>query len=365
MSEKLRVCVVGMEFGSTFMPAFVAHPDVASVGICDTNLNTLRAAGDRFNIAIENRHGTLDAVLDSGAYDAVALFTPIPDHAAHSIAVMEHHMHCACAVPMATTVEDLKRISEVRRQTGRTYMMMETSLYTPEFQLVQDLYRAGEFGEIQFMRGVWHNNLENHPRYWHGLPPMHYITHPISPMLRLAGRKVKEVACYGSGAMRPALTEVYGNPYPVETAIFQLGDEAISGKVKPKGDAGRPLAIEVTSIVIETALQNKETFDLWGTRQSFTWSTFYDDKHAFIRVWPAREGGPKSSPNTVFRFDAPSAHDRLPRELHWVSHRQPQPHLVHEFVRACLEGRESEIDVDEAAAYTEPGLRAHQAAMKM
>lgn len=364
MSDRLRVAVVGMEFGATFMPAMRAHPGVAYVGICDTNPRTLREAGARFGVPESRRHPNLDAVLASREYDAVALFTPIPDHAAHSIAVMEAGLHCACAVPMATMLEDMKRIADVRQRTGCTYMMMETSLYTPEFLMVQDLYRAGEFGEIQFMRGVWHNNLENHPGYWHGLPPMHYITHPISPMLRLAGRRVKNVASFGSGDMREEMKEVYGNPYPVETSIFQLGSDPISGKVKPVGDASRPLSIEVTSIVLETALQNKETFDLWGTKQSFTWRTFYDDKNALIRVWQAREGGPKSSPNTVFRFDAPSAHDRLPRELHWVGNREPQPHLVHEFVRACLEHRESEIDVEEAQAYSAPGVFAHAIAMK-
>jgi predicted dehydrogenase len=363
MAEKLRVCLVGLEFGSTFMSSLVAQPDVIGLGVCDTNLATLQKVGNRFSIPAENRHPSLEAVLDSNAYDAVVLFTPIPDHAQQAVAMMEAGLHCACAVPMATTVEDLRRITEVRRQTGRTYMMMETSLYTPEFLMVQDLHRAREFGELQIMRGVWHCNLENHPRYWHGLPPMHYITHPLAPMLKLAGRKVAKVACFGSGAMRKQLHEVYGNPYPVETAIFQLGGDAVSSKIKPRGDAGRPLAVEVTSIIIETALQNKETFDLWGTRQSFTWATFYDDKHALIRIWPAREGGPKSSANTVFRFEAPSDVDRLPAAMRGLGPGSPQAHLIHEFVRACLEGRESEIDVDEAAAYTEPGLLAHKAAM--
>jgi predicted dehydrogenase len=364
MPEKLRVAVVGLAFGGTFMEAFVAHPDVAEVGVCDVEPRVLKAAGDRFRIPADRQHADLDDVLASQRYDAIALFTPIPDHAAHCITAMEAGLHCACAVPMATNLKNLARISKVRRKTGRTYMMMETSLYTPDFLMVQDLHRAGEFGQLQFMRGVWHNNLENHPRYWHGLPPMHYITHPISPMLKLAGRRVAKVACFGSGDMRPALKKVYGNPYPAETAIFQLGDQPISRKVKPGPGRTRPLAIEVTCINIETALQNKETFDLWGTKQSFTWGTFHGDKHALTRIWPARTGGPKSSRSTTFRFDAPSAHDRLPRELWNVNPSHPQPHLVHEFVRACLEGRESEIDVDEASAYCEPGIQAHAHAMK-
>ena len=47
------------------------------------------------------------------------------------------------------------------------------------------------------------------------------------------------VHCFGSGCMRDELVQNYGNPYPVETAIFQLGD----GKV----------AADVTRSLFETA----------------------------------------------------------------------------------------------------------------
>jgi predicted dehydrogenase len=291
----------------------------------------------------------LDDVLDSGDYDAIALFTPIPDHARHVLQVLDAGLHCACAVPMTTTLEDIERVVAAQRRTGLVYMMMETSAATPEFFFLQQLIAAGEMGKLQFLRGVWHNNLENHPGYWQGLPPMHYITHPLGPLLALSGKSVRRVCCFGSGAMRQELHEIYGNPYPIETAIFKLRDS--------------DLTTQITSIVIETALQNKETFDLWGTKQSFTWATFRDDRHALTRMQPVWQDGPRSVRHTVFRFDAPSADERLPAPMRDIQPRRPHPHLVHEFVRAIVEGRQPWIDAPTAANWTAPGICAHQSAM--
>lgn len=345
VASKVRVAVVGLEFGRGFAAAFARHPDVEYVGLCDLNPDTLKEVGDRLSIA--RRHSSLDEVIASRDYDAVALFTAIPDHAQQAQRVLAAGKHCACAVPMATTLQDIHAIIDARRKANRVYMMMETSLYTPEMFFVQDLLNAGELGRIQFVQGVWFNNLENHPRYWHGIPPMHYITHPVSPLLKIAKAGAQSVCCLGSGTMRPQLQEVYGNPHPIQSAIFRL--------------RGCAAAMQITSITIETALQNKETFDVFGSKQSFKWATFHDDKHALVRIHPALPGGPKSSPNTVMRFTPPSGNDRLPRTMReglWG----PAAHLVHEFVRAIVESRPSAIDVVEAATYTAPGLCAHESA---
>ena len=49
-------------------------------------------------------------VLKDETIDAVHLVTPIPLHADQSVAVLESGKHCACTVPMATSLEDIRRI---------------------------------------------------------------------------------------------------------------------------------------------------------------------------------------------------------------------------------------------------------------
>ena len=76
------------------------------------------------------------------------------------------------------------------------------------------MQRKGELGRIQFLRGAHYQDMEHWPPYWLGLPPMHYATHAVSPVLALAGMQAKAVHCFGSGVMRAELHEQYGNPYP-------------------------------------------------------------------------------------------------------------------------------------------------------
>lgn len=343
----LRVAVVGLEFGGGFVGPFAAHPDVAAVGVCDVNPATLARVADRWGL--QRRHADWRETLGR-EYDAVALFTPIPQHAEQVLAVLDAGQHCACAVPMATTLEDLRAIVAAQRRSGRVYMMMETSLYSAEFLFVEQLVRDGDLGRLQLLQGRFHMNLENHPAYWHGLPPMHYSTHPVSPMLALAGTRAEAVSCVGSGTMREELHVPYGNPFPVETAHLKLFDSDV--------------AVQVTSIHYETALQMKESFDVYGNRQSFTWKTFWDDRHALIRLHPHVEGGPKHAPMTVFRMEVPGTSDRLPAPLRAFGPNVPQAHLVHEFVRSIVEQRRPRIDAVTAANWTAPGLCAHRSAME-
>lgn len=343
----LRIAVVGLEFGRNFLPSYLAHPHVGEVGICDVDPATLGKVAEQFGIT--DRHTSLKQVIESGQYDAVNLFTPIPQHAEQAVAALDAGLHVASAVPMATSIDDLRAIVAAQKRSGRNYMMMETSAATDEFFYVRDMLEAGDLGRIQFMRGRFYHNLENHPRYWHGLPPMHYITHPLGPILALAKTRVASVCCFGSGSMREALHEEYGNPYPVQTAIFRLHESDI--------------AVEVTSITFETAVQPKETFDLYGSRRSFVWANFYGEDHALLEWHEPRPNGPKTGPHTLYRMKARRAHDRLPEALRRVMPAGPYPQLVDEFVMSIVEARSPRIDAITAADWTAPGLCAHESAM--
>ena len=114
------------------------------------------------------------------------LVTPIPLHAAQSVAVLKAGKHCACTVPMATSIADLKAIVAAQRESGKNYMGMETAVYTRRFLHVREMKAKGEIGRIQFLRGAHYQDMEYWPPYWMGLPPMHYATHAVSPVLALA-----------------------------------------------------------------------------------------------------------------------------------------------------------------------------------
>src|SRR5262245_29058545 len=126
--KKIRVAIVGLGFGAEFIQIYQAHPNAEMVAICRRTKKELDACGDKFGI--KTRYADFDELIKDPNIDAVHINSPIPDHAAQSLAALNAGKHVACTVPMATSIEDCKKIVETQRKTGKVYMMMETVVYS-------------------------------------------------------------------------------------------------------------------------------------------------------------------------------------------------------------------------------------------
>lgn len=362
--DHINVALVGLGFGAEFAPIYLHHPCVDEVAICDTNAESLDRVGDRFRI--DQRFTDLDSILGDDRFDAVHLVTPIPLHGVQSLAVLNAGKHCACTVPMATTIDDLRAIVDASRRADRNYMMMETAVYTREFLYVREMYRRGDFGHVQFLRGAHYQDMENWPDYWMGLPPMWYATHAVAPLLALMEKRVTKAHCLGSGTMRGELERRYGNPYPIETALFEF--------------EGDHLVAEVTRSLFQTSRDYTESFTVYGENATYEWQQVEAEKPVVFRLGPLRPG--RGRPVTSERVEPPDRLDLLPAEiarftqrgvydasdphlsfLHGGGHGGSHPHLVHEFVSSIIEQRRPRIDAVMAADWTAPGICAHMSAM--
>ena len=337
---------------------------MASVAICDSDPERLESVAGIFDV--RETFADVEEVIASPDFNAVHLNTGIPDHAKQTLSVLESGKHCACAVPMATAIEDLRAIVDVERRTGLNYMMMETSVYTRPFLHASDLLDKGEFGRVQFLRGAHYQDMEGWPPYWAGLPPMWYATHAISPLLALSKSRAVRVHGFGSGEMREELRRPYDNPFPIETAIFQLESPGLS--------------VEVTRSLFDCARPYMESFTVYGENACYEWQM--EDEHPLLfRMSPVIPGRPRSA--TAERAEPPDRADRLPAPLRRFTqtfllgtdekhlsveqgggHHGSHPHLVHEFVSSILERRKPAIDGVTGANWTAAGICAHESAMK-
>lgn len=373
MSQKVRVAVVGLGFGAEFVPIYLHHPDVQSVAICDADGARLRRVlqsfsrsqrADRFGV--ERQFGDLEEVLRSDEVDAVHLITGIPDHARQARAVLEAGKHCACTVPMGTSIEELQALVAAQQRTGLNYMMMETAVYTRQFLYARALQEQGEFGRLQFLRGAHYQDMECWPPYWAGLPPMWYATHAISPLLALAETRAVGVCCLGSGEMRDELRQQYGNPYPIETAIYEL--------------AAPGLCAEVTRSLFHCARPYMESFTVYGENACYEWQMEGEPPMLF-RMSPVAPGSKRTLaveqpeppdradllPPAVGRFTKRFVYGQDERHLSFEQgggHHGSHPHLVHEFVRSIVEQRRPWIDAVTAANWTAAGICAHESALR-
>lgn len=351
--NQICIAVTGLGFGAEFVPIYQRHPDVREVVLCDPASDRLRDVGDR--CGIRRRFADLDALLDAPDIDAVHLLTPLFFHADQAIRVLQAGKHCACAVTMGVSLDELRSVLAAQRASGKNYMMMETVVYSREFLFVKDLYDRGELGDLTFLRGVYFQDVEGRPAYWQSVPPMHYATHAVAPLLALTGTRATHVHCLGSGLLSPHLQQPGANPFRLESALFRLENP--------------PVAAEVTRSWFETARPYIEGFHVYGTKMGFEWSPLHGDQPSLFTLGDERT--PYGRPVDVTRPILPDYADRLPPELREFTryetdgaHGGSHPHLAHEFVRSIVENRPPTIDAVTAANWTAPGLCAHESALR-
>jgi len=367
MGRKLNVALVGLGFGGAFAGIYKQHPDVNEIGIYDTDKELMKKVSE--HTGIDKCYGSYDEILCDKSLDAVHLVTPIHMHEEQTVQVLESGKHCACTVPMATSLEGIRRITEATRKSGKNYMMMETTLYTYQFFYVTEMIKQGKIGKIQFLRGTHYQDMANWPDYWMGLPPMWYGTHAIGPITVLSGSRVKRVNCFGSGTMDESLHKQYGNPFPIESALFEFENGL-------KGEATRSL--------FETARVYQEGLFVYGSEGCFEWG-FKDNDSPYITTAIPAEDGKRGGSCITEIIDLPNYHQTLPHEIQQFTvggnydplnpqeslvkgsgggHHGSHPHLVHEFVRSIIENRKPWIDEVLSANITASGICAHESAMK-
>jgi len=365
---KLNIAVVGLGFGGAFAKIYRHHPSVNMVGIYDTSESLTQQVATE--LGIDKIYASFEDILADKNVDAVHLVTPIPLHEEQTVATINAGKHCACTVPMAISLDGIKRITDAVKQSGKNYMMMETTLYTYQFFYIQQLLQNGELGNIQFMRGSHYQDMTGWPDYWMGLPPMYYGTHAIGPMVALSGSRIEKVFCYGSGTMDKSLHAQYGNPFPVQSALFAFENGL-------KGEATRTL--------FEVAREYQEGLHVYGSKASFEWG-FKDRDDPFLTVYDPQAHAGRGKrvvsqalempnyahllPGPIQRFTVGDAQfDPLDPQLSLSKgkgggHHGSHPHMCHEFISSILENRKAWIDEAMAANITAAGICAHDSAMQ-
>lgn len=359
--KKFRAAIVGLGFGAEFIPIYQNHPLAEMHAICQRDRKRLDAVGKTFGI--DKRYTSYADLLRDKDVDFVHINTPIPDHARMTLQALEAGKHVACTVPMATSVEDCRRIVEACERTGRKYMMMETVVYSREFLFLQELLRKGELGKLQFLQASHQQDMDGWPGYWPGLPPMYYATHCVGPVLGLPRKDAEYVSCFGSGTIRNEMAGIYGSPFAVETAHVKLRHSDLSARI-------------IRSL-FDVARQYRESIDVYGDKKAFEWPLIEGEK-AVIHVAkrpeheiPERVEVPDFAhllPEGIRKFTTKGVYDLAGNEhlsfTQGGGHGGSHPHLAHEWLMALAEDRDAWPNARQSANWTCVGILAHESAMQ-
>lgn len=360
-TQRVRVAIIGLGFGSEFIPIYQRHPNAEMYAICQRDPTKLQQIGDAFKV--EKRYTKFDEVLADPQVDFVHINSPIPDHAPMTIAALMAGKHVMCTVPMATTIDDCRAIVELVQKTGLKYMMAETVVFAREYLFVKEMYDKGELGKVQFLQASHQQDMDGWPNYWPGLPPMHYATHCVGPCMALTNAEAEYVSCFGSGTIRQELIGKYHSPFAVETCHIKFRNSDLTARIYRS--------------LFDTARQYRESFDVYGSKKAFEWQLVEGEDPVLHTAKRAEHEIPE-------RVKVPDYAHRLPEGIRMFTtkgvydmaenthlsftqgggHGGSHPHLVHEFVSALVEGRDPYPNAVQSANWTCVGICAHESALK-
>jgi len=351
--ERINVAVVGLEFGAEFIPIYQKHPRAHMYAICRRDRAKLDQVGDAFGVEV--RYQDYEAVLRDQNVDLVHINTPLQFHADHVCAALEAGKHVGCTIPMATSVEDCRRIVDTQRKTGLTYMMMETVVYGREFLFIRELYRSGQLGKIQFIRSSHQQDMTGWPAYWEGMPPMYNATHAISPALALCGHDAEYVQCLGSGTIYERMHKQYSSPFAIESTHIKF--------------RGSDVGAEVTRHLWATARQYRESFDVYGSIRAFEWTQIEGEDHVLhLGERPERVKVPDFAhllPPEIQSFTTGGVFDKEAHRsfVQGGGHGGSHPHLAHQLLMAASGETPAYPNAVQAANITCAGILSHQSAL--
>jgi predicted dehydrogenase len=364
--DPITIAVAGLGFGQDFVPIYLCHPDVGRVVLVEPDLDRRQSVANRFGL--DCGYADIADALADDTIDAIHILAPVPTHADLAVSALDAGKHVACAVPMATTLEDLERVIAAQEGSGRNYMMMETTVYSREYQTIRELYRQDAFGPLTLYRGYHIQQLDGFPVYWQGFPPMHYITHALSPLLALLETRATAVRCRGAGTLSAdRRSGGFDNPYPTEVGLFTLADSDVLA--------------DITMSFFQTARSYIEGLSLYGERLGVEWPI---DNTGPLSVYEMSGPADGSRGNTVATREIDPQNDITglteelvrfvrPGEIRFpgtpapvptgAGHGGSHPFLVDEFVGSIVQQRKPMIDARTAARWTAPGICAHRSAL--
>ena len=347
----MHVAIVGLGFGHAFVPIYSAHPLVGKVSVCDLNEYVVNKVKQEFGL--DSSVETLEQVLQDPTIDAVHLLSPLPLHASQSTQILSAGKHCACAVTMGLTLGDVSQVLTAAKQSGKSYMMMETGAFSREYFYAKQMRDQGALGKVNFARGDYYQDLEApYPAYWRSVPPMKYATHCLGPILSLLETKAESVSCVGAGRLRSDISDDPANPFPMQVAHFRLKDS----------DA----VVQINRAWYQAAHSYVESFSMIGELSSFEWNQLESEGPVIHKLAPVQSEYRWRDVETT-RVEVPYRPDLLPPELTRFAdggHGGSHPHLVHEFLTSVHEDRPSLVNEDVAANWTAAGICAHESSLR-
>lgn len=188
MVKPVRVGIVGLGRGMSFVEQSQPSAGMELVALCDTWEERLQEVGQKHSVTTYTDY---DEFLEHDM-DAVILANYFHEHAPLAIKALQAGKHVMSETAAClTAAEGVALVREVER-SGLIYMLADQYPFMGFNQEMRRLYRAGEVGKLQYGEGEYIHPMSarfvnsisvgvDHWRNW--LPATYYCSHALAPLM--------------------------------------------------------------------------------------------------------------------------------------------------------------------------------------
>jgi predicted dehydrogenase len=344
----VNVGVVGLGQGRSHLSAFQALEQSRVIAVADLQPELRASISDEYEV--ETRYETIEQLLADDRIDLVVIATPDHWHGRHAIMALEGGKHVLSEIPMATRLDEVRRILELTRTSGLKYHMGNQVRYAHCLQDVKRLNDAGDMGEIFYGEGEYLHNMEE------------IAGQRSSDHWRVAG-EVRQTTLLGGG------------PHALDTVRWLMGAEFLktsafhSAQKTRWGTTHNTVAIFLAASGATAKVTTGYAmirpyclyFSTYGTEGSFERTRDQGDVNGLTTNYLYQsklETAQRMIPVTLSNFTNPAVARRATR----IGHGTMEYEQARDFLRAILDDTEPVIGPSEAAKSIVPLICALQSA---
>lgn len=307
MSNKTKIGIIGVGgiAQGKHIPAFVNHPDVEIVAVCDANEEILNKVANE--LGVKHRFTDYNDLIKIDEIDAVDVCTPNFAHAEPTIKALNAGKHVLCEKPIARNAEEGAAMVEAAKKAGKQLMIAYCWRWHTGAQALKRFIDAGDMGDIYYARvhalrrrGIPGWGVFTQKDKQGGGPLIDIGCHLLDLTLWLMGQP-KPVAvsgqCYTKFGNRPGLVGLLGQ---WDHTNYTVEDFA-TGLVR--FDNGATLTIESSFAAnVEKSIINTHLLGTEGGCQLDPLKIFREERQTLVDVTPVFLPEVKWHETEIFEF---------------------------------------------------------------
>ena len=216
----IRIGIVGAgRIGHVHAESVTYHiPDAEVAMVTDVVEANAKKLAEKYGVPKYSAN-YMDLINDPGI-DAVLVCSPTPTHAEISIAAMKAVKHVFCEKPVHTSLEKIREVAEVEKETGRKLQIGFNRRFDHNHRAVRRAAQEGKLGKVEIIKITSRDPEPPSPEYAASSGGLYIdmMIHDFDMAMFLADSDVTEVYAMGTSLVDPRI----GEAGDVDTAIVTL-----------------------------------------------------------------------------------------------------------------------------------------------